>query len=84
MKSKKKKSSRKSPRKKPYKVVKDLPLGPGKGLLATKNGDKITVNHGRVVKVQNAIVLHSLRKPFSQGVKASFADGTKVLNWEQL
>ena len=83
MKSKKKKSSRKSPRKKPE-VVRDLPLGPGKGLLATKNGDKITVNHGRVVKIQNAIVLHSLRKPFSQGVKASFADGTKVLKWKQL
>jgi len=84
MRSKKKKSRRKSLQKKPYEVIRDLPLGPGKGLLATKNGDKITINHGRVVKVQNSIVLHSLRKPFSQGVKDSFADGTKVLNWKQL
>ena len=84
MRSKKKKSRRKSLQKKPYEVIRDLPLGPGKGLLATKNGDKITINHGRVVKVQDAIVLHSLRKPFSQGVKDSFADGTKVLNWKQL
>lgn len=83
MKSKRKKSDRESKRRTPYQIVKDLPLGPGKGVLITKDGKKIKINHGRVVEVNGAKVLQSLKKPFSQGNKSSFAGGTRVKEWQQ-
>lgn len=84
MKSKRKKPDREPKRRTPYQIVKDLPLGPGKGLLITKKGKRTMVNHGRVVKVNGVKVLQSLKKPFSQGNKSSFADGTRVRKWQQL
>jgi len=83
MKSKRKKSSKKSNSKKaPFRIVRDLPLGKGKGIIITKKNKRLTVK-GKVVQIEEEKVLHVSKGERSSPIqKFSFGSGTRVKSWK--
>jgi hypothetical protein len=70
-------------RKLPYKKVRNLPLGPGKGILITKKREPIRVS-GEVVIVKGEKRLLAKKKNSENQdcIKLCFSPETRVLRWK--
>jgi len=71
-----------------FKKVNDLPLGSGAGAIVLKNGKRVEIESGRIVKKtrkgNSTVVLETLRK--TEGTlprKENFSGPTLVIDWKQ-
>lgn len=66
-----------------YRIVKNLPLGEGKGILITKKGDSIGVSGEVVVLNERQNLIVKKRSAGNPGcTRLSFSSGTRVGKWK--
>jgi len=71
-------------RKLPYKKVKSLPLGPGKGILITKKKQEAVRVSGNVIVIKGQKnLIATKREPENQNcTKLCYSPRTRVLKWK--